>query len=88
MKVRAAVVDDVLAVPGSPDLLVMTDEHLVRLGPLGRRLFESAAEGRTLEELVADAVAAFGPAPGDGGASAIGAAVDGLVDAGLLERVE
>jgi len=88
MRVEALPVDDRLSIPGSPDLLVMVGERLIRLGPLGRLIFERAARGASLEELLADAVALFGPASGDDAGGAIEAAVRGMVDAGLLTRVD
>lgn len=88
MRVRTAPFDDAITASDSPDLLLMKNERLIRLGPLGRLIVERAAEGRTLDELLEDAVAAFGPLPPDGPARTVEAAVRGLMDAGLLDLID
>ena len=88
MRVRSLPVTDALAVPGEPDLLVMKDEGLIRLGPLGRRIFEHAADPKTVDELVDEALASFGPIPRADAESAVDAAVATLVEAGLVELLD
>lgn len=88
MRVHSRPVADALAVPGDPDLLVMKDEALIRLGPLGRRIFEDAAEPRTVDELVDGAISSFGPIPRADAESAVDAAVATLVEAGLVELLD
>ncbi len=88
MRVHSRHVADALAAPGSPDLLVMTDEGLIRLGPLGRRIFEHAAEPKTVDELVDEALASFGPIPRADAESAVDAAVATLVEAGLIDLLD
>ena len=88
MRIRSRPVADTLAAAGDPDLLVMTGDGLIRLGPLGRRIFEVAAEPRTVDQLVDDAIAAFGAIPRVDAEKAVTAAVATLVDAGLAEVLD
>ena len=88
MRVRSLPVTDALAVPGEPDLLVMKGEGLIRLGPLGRRIFEAAEEPRTVDQLVDDAITAFGAIPRADAEKAVTAAVATMVDAGLAEVLD
>lgn len=67
-------------------VMVLSGGQISRLSPLGSVLWTALQAPRTLEELVACAEAAFGPAPDGSARSGVQDMVDELFAAGLVRR--
>lgn len=86
MRVRACPVADVFTADDGEETLVLVEERLLTLGPLGALIFDRAAGGASLQELTAACVAAFGD-PVEGNAEqAVLAVIQELIENELLER--
>lgn len=84
MRVQAVAVSDQLVASDSADLLVMQGNRLVRLGPLGRCVYEQTQRPISMEDLILCCVQRFGPAPDGGAADLVRGAVDDLNRQGLV----
>lgn len=84
MRVQAVAVSEQLAADDSPDLLVMQGEQMIRLGPVGRCVYEQAQRSISIDDLVCACVRVLGPAPGGLARDLVRAAVDDLSRQGLV----
>lgn len=66
------------------EVMVLSERSISRLSPLGSLLWKALEAPQRLEELVAQAEAAFGPAPASGATHVVQAMLDEFVASGLV----
>lgn len=64
--------------------LALTETQLLRIGPIAVTVIDACDEPRTVDELVAVCLTAFGPAPDGAAERLVTEALASLVDAGVL----
>ncbi|MGD8214492.1 hypothetical protein [Aestuariimicrobium sp. Y1814] len=77
---------DMLTV-GGESLLLLPPDQVLRLSEIATTLFELSSSWRSLDDLAASVESTFGPSPDGNTTDALRRILDGLVEAGAMERV-